>query len=297
MTVPEADALTLVNTVSTLYTNVIDLPAGWEDCEVIDSEGNAVEVQGLRALGTVPASGVAVWKRGKKLSPQVLENGSLILENTLIRYEFDARGELVRAFDKETGRETLRPGENGNVFNLYVDRPEHLRSVGRRCFLRSGAAGPAPNSWSHSKVAAGRLSRPCRSSGRSAKLRLSARRCRLAVNSKRLDFVTEVDWHESRRMLRVNFPVAVQTSEAAFEIQYGYAKRPTHGNTSWDMAKFEVVGHRYVDFSASNYGAALLTDCKYGYRTNQGNLDLCLLRSPKYPDWEADQGRQVFTYA
>lgn len=54
VTVPEADALTLVNTVSTPYTNVIDLPAGWEDCEVIDSEGNAVEVQGLRALGTVP---------------------------------------------------------------------------------------------------------------------------------------------------------------------------------------------------------------------------------------------------
>ena len=98
-------------------------------------------------------------------------------------------------------------------------------------------------------------------------------------------------------MLRVNFPVAVQTTEAAFEIQYGYAKRPTHSNTSWDVAKFEVVGHRYVDFSASNYGVALLTDCKYGYRTNQGNLDLCLLRSPKYPDWNADQGLQVFTYA
>ena len=98
-------------------------------------------------------------------------------------------------------------------------------------------------------------------------------------------------------MLRVNFPVAVCAGEAAFEIQYGYVKRPTHSNTSWDMAKFEVVGHRYVDFSAGKYGVAMLTDCKYGYRTNEGNLDLCLLRSPKYPDWNADQGRQVFTYA
>ena len=296
VTVPEADALTLVNTVSTPYTNVIDLPAGWEDCEVIDSEGNAVEVQGLRALGTVPASGVAVWKRGKKLSPQVLENGSLILENTLIRYEFDARGELVRAFDKETGRETLRPGENGNVFNLYVDRPNTFEAWDVDVFYdqeqRTGA-----ELVSHSKVAAGPVESTMSFEWKIGEASLIRQKVRLAVNSKRLDFVTEVDWHESRRMLRVNFPVAVQTSEAAFEIQYGYAKRPTHGNTSWDMAKFEVVGHRYVDFSASNYGAALLTDCKYGYRTNQGNLDLCLLRSPKYPDWEADQGRQVFTYA
>ena len=100
VTVPEADALTLVNTVSTPYTNVIDLPAGWEDCEVIDSEGNAVEVQGLRALGTVPASGVAVWKRGKKLSPQVLENGSLILES--LRRRLGAADKTIPAIELDS---------------------------------------------------------------------------------------------------------------------------------------------------------------------------------------------------
>ncbi len=288
--------LTLINTAPAPYTNVVELPADWADCEISDDAGNAVEVQGCRALGTLPASGVAIWTRGAKQAVSSQESDSLILENVLVRYEFNARGELVRAFDKETGRETLRQGEFGNVFSLYVDRPNTFEAWDVDLFYdreeRSGV-----ESVSHSKVTAGPVESVVSfqmTVGEASAIRQTVR---LAANSKRLDFSTEVDWHESRRMLRVNFPVAVQTSEAAFEIQYGYAKRPTHSNTSWDMAKFEVVGHRYVDFSTSNYGVALLNDCKYGHRTNQGNLDLCLLRSPKYPDWNADQGMQVFTYA
>ncbi|MBS1371644.1 MAG: alpha-mannosidase [Lentisphaeria bacterium] len=296
VTVADADALTLVNTVSTPYTNVIELPEDWTDCEVSDSNGNAVEVQGRRAIGTVPASGTAVWKRGAKCASAVSESASLVLENLLIRYEFDARGELVRAFDKETGRETLRPGENGNVFSLYVDRPNTYEAWDVDLFYEQEER-TGTELVSHSKQTTGSVESVMSFEWKVGAASLIRQTVRLAANSKRLDFETEVDWHECRRMLRVNFPVAVQTSEAAFEIQYGYAKRPTHSNTSWDMAKFEVVGHRYVDFSSANYGVAMLTDCKYGYRTNQGNLDLCLLRSPKYPDWNADQGRQVFTYA
>ena len=296
VTVSAPGSLTLVNTASTPYSNPVDLPEDWVDCEVTDENGNAVEVQGRRALGTVPASGVAVWKRGAKQQPAALENSSLILENVLVRYEFDARGELLRAFDKETGRETLRPSENGNVFSLYVDRPNNFEAWDVDLFYdREECTGV--ELVSRSNVLAGPVESTLSFAWNVGVASSIRQTIKLAANSKRLDFVTEVDWHESRRMLRVNFPVAVQTPEAAFEIQYGYAKRPTHSNTSWDMAKFEVVGHRYVDFSASNYGVALLTDCKYGYRTNQGNLDLCLLRSPKYPDWNADQGLQVFTYA
>jgi len=214
----------------------------------------------------------------------------------MVRYEFNSDGELVSAFDRETGRETLRSGENGNVFNLYVDRPNNFEAWDVDVFYdreeRTGA-----ELLSHSKVVSGAVESTLSFKWKVGEESLIRQKVRLASDSKRMDFVTEVEWHESRRMLRVNFPVAVQTPEAAFEIQYGYVRRPTHSNTSWDMAKFEVVGHRYVDFSASNYGVALLTDCKYGYRTNQDNLDLCLLRSPKYPDWDADQGLQVFTYA
>ena len=73
-------------------------------------------------------------------------------------------------------------------------------------------------------------------------------------------------------------------------------KRSTADNTSWDIARFEACGHKYADLSSDRYGVALLNDCKYGYKIKGNVLDLALLRSPKSPDFEADQGKQFFTY-
>ena len=98
-------------------------------------------------------------------------------------------------------------------------------------------------------------------------------------------------------MLRVSFKTTVNATEAACDIQYGYTKRPTHTNTSWDFARFEVAAHRYVDISDTNGGAALLNDCKYGHHLSADTLDVNLLRSPTHPDVEADQGNHTFTYS
>ena len=72
---------------------------------------------------------------------------------------------------------------------------------------------------------------------------------------------------------------------------------PTHRNTSWDTARFEVVAHRFADLSEHGYGVALLNDGKYGHHAFGNELGLSLLRSPVYPDPFADEGRQSFTYA
>jgi alpha-mannosidase len=98
-------------------------------------------------------------------------------------------------------------------------------------------------------------------------------------------------------MLKVAFPVDVHSNRATFEIQYGHVERPTHSNTSWDWARFEVCAHRWADLSEPDYGVALLNDCKYGYDISGNVMRLSLLRSPTSPDPEADQGRQEFTYA
>ena len=119
----------------------------------------------------------------------------------------------------------------------------------------------------------------------------------LNPTSKRLDFDTIIDWKEKHKMLRVHFPVNVKSERASFDIQYGHVKRNTHRNTSWDKAKFEVVGHKYADLSDHDYGVALMNDCKYGYMVHDTILDLNLLRSPNNPDPDADQGTHEFTYS
>ena len=97
-------------------------------------------------------------------------------------------------------------------------------------------------------------------------------------------------------MLRTSFPVDIPSQSVSCDIQYGFIRRPTHENTPVEQAMYEICAHRYADISCDSFGAALLNNCKYGYRVKNGVIDLALLRSPKYPDHEADMGIQEFTY-
>ncbi|KAJ3042013.1 hypothetical protein HDV00_008305, partial [Rhizophlyctis rosea] len=96
---------------------------------------------------------------------------------------------------------------------------------------------------------------------------------------------------------KVEFPLNITQDFATYETQFGYIQRPTHYNNSWDLARFEVCGHKFADFSEFGYGVALLNDCKYGYAVHGNVMRLSLLRSPKAPDYHADMGEHTFRYA
>ena len=114
-------------------------------------------------------------------------------------------------------------------------------------------------------------------------------------NSRRIDFDHEIDWHQHHQFVKLAFPLDLHTNEAAFEIQYGHVRRPTHKNTSWDAAKFEVCGHKWVDMAETGYGVALLNDCKYGFSTDGSTLELSVLKAGNYPTDEVDQGLHRFS--
>ena len=116
-------------------------------------------------------------------------------------------------------------------------------------------------------------------------------------DSRRIDFETQVDWHEDHRLLKVAFETNIRSTKATYDIQYGHVERPTHFNTSWDWARFEVVGHKWADLSEAGYGVSLLNDCKYGYNIKDRTVKLSLLKSSKSPDTEADMGVHSFTYS
>jgi alpha-mannosidase len=119
----------------------------------------------------------------------------------------------------------------------------------------------------------------------------------LCAGTVRVDFDTEVQWHAEHKFLKVAFPVNVRSPRATYEIQFGHTERPTHFNTSWDMARFEVCAQRWADLSEGDYGVALLNDCKHGYDIHGNVMRLSLLRAPTAPDLEADRGRHEFVYA
>lgn len=117
------------------------------------------------------------------------------------------------------------------------------------------------------------------------------------ADKRRIDFQTRVDWQETQKLLKAAFPVSVRNVKATYDIQFGHVERPTHFNTSWDYARFEVVGHKWADLSETHYGVALINDCKYGYNIRDNVMKISLLKSAIYPDTAADKGEQIFTYA
>lgn len=118
------------------------------------------------------------------------------------------------------------------------------------------------------------------------------------MNESTIDIVTVVEnWDATNKFLKVEFPVNVRNEYASYETQFGITKRPTHYNTSWDVAKFEVCHHKFADYSEFSKGVSILNDCKYGFSTHGNLMRLSLLRSPKAPDAHADMGTHEIRYS
>lgn len=299
---PKADALCIVNTSSYAYNQPVKLPHSWLGHEVGDENGRRLPVQKYEGVPVTlvrvdPLSARNIYKKSKARNGKCERKSGFkkarpILENDLVRYQFGADGTIAHAWDKEANREIV--SDPGNLLCLYEDRPVSWDAWDVDMFYQDQWLEQAELiSW---QIAAGPIQRSMSLSFRIGRSAIEQEAV-LGQASKRLDFVTTVHWKEQHKMLRVAFFVAVHAPKAKFDIQFGITERPTHNNTSWDRAQFEVCGHRFADLSQDDYGVALLNDCKYGYKVRGNELNLNLLRSPTYPDPDADRGIHTFTYS
>ena len=120
---------------------------------------------------------------------------------------------------------------------------------------------------------------------------------RLLAGSRRLDIATRIDWHERQTYLQARFPLAVHSHEATYETLYGVTRRPTHRNTSWDAARYEVSGHRFADLSEPDYGVALLNDANTATPRMATSWRSACCAARSIPDPGADEGLHAFTYS
>jgi alpha-mannosidase len=228
-------------------------------------------------------------------APSPLTVSARRLENRFYLIELNDAGALTRLYDKEQQREVLAPGAVGNDLQLLQDGPEGEdawnvhETIDKRRYPFEGettitllADGPMQGGV--------RVRRTHRDSTLEQDIILYA-------EGRRIDFVTRVDWQARQTMLKVAFPVAIRAKQATYEVQFGAYARPTHRNTSWEAQQFEVPGHRWVDLAETGYGVSLLNDSRYGFDVKEHVMRITLLRSPIFPDPEADRGRHEFTYS
>ena len=216
-----------------------------------------------------------------------------VLENRYLRVEIAADGTLASVYDKRFERQVL--DGRGNQIWAYHDQPRDYDAWDiEEDYARSGAevlaSGPLEIIEPGGQRGAIRVTRTVGASTIVQSMRLWA-------NSARIDFRTRIDWHDRRILLKARFPLLIRSDTATFECAFGVVRRPTHRNTSWDAAKFEVPAHRFVDLSEVGYGAALLNDGRYGAHALGAELGISLLKSPILPDRLADEGAHDITYS
>lgn len=206
---------------------------------------------------------------------------------------FNENGEIASLYDREYERR-VDCGRPMNVFAAYEDKPQRFDAWDVDIYYKEKPY--APFALTGREVIREGETAVIRQSWRFNKSTLSQDMI-LYAKSRRIDFVTTLDWKEEQVFLKVYFPVDVHANEAEYEIQFGSIRRPTHTNTEWDFARFEVPGHRWADLSENNYGVAILNDCKYGYDIHENVLGLSLLKSAVRPDETADRRGHHFTYS
>ncbi|MGN8049466.1 alpha-mannosidase [Curtobacterium sp. 22159] len=274
---------------------LLDAPTGPDAIGGTGSSGTVVCFNAAPVLaGDVTALGGSVGEEPRAVPP--VPNGDrFVFDTGVATATIDADGHLVSFLDHATGRDAVAPGSSAAEYTVFRDTPNQWEAWDiDRAYQRSGTVLSATSvSVSGDELV---VVRPFGSSTVTTRYSAVAGEPELTVR-------TEVDWHEHQKLLKLAFPLDVRASSASSEIQFGHIERPTHQNTSWDMARFETSAHRWVHVAEPGFGVAVANDSTYGHditrdtRPDGGTTTLVresLLRAPTFPDPHADQGHHVF---
>lgn len=225
-------------------------------------------------------------------------SGDNVLENDCVRIGFDDQGHITSIYDKAMKLEFI--DEPINEFLLYDDRLNLHDEDGvdnawdfppdyRERML--GSFELKDSQW----IVDGPYS-ICKQLWSYATSVIQLEIC-LATGSRIIDFKFSIDWAERQCMLRTDIRTAINNPRMLRGTQYGYVEEYMNGKSEIDAAKLDSCVHRWADLSDGAAGLALLNKHKYGIGFHEGCLDFCLLRSPTYPDANADKGLHQFSYA
>ncbi|WP_207344885.1 glycoside hydrolase family 38 C-terminal domain-containing protein [Arthrobacter sp. E3] len=230
------------------------------------------------------------------------DGSDVVVRNGLISVRFDKDGVISSIVDVSANRELVPAGQGANLLQLHTDFPNMWDAWDIDEFYKNTVTDIRELDSMDVEILDGVAQIAIKRSFRSSHI---TQRVRIAADSKTITVHNSVNWHEQETLLKAAFPLDVHADHARFETQYGHIQRATHENTSWDNARFEVCAHRWVHVGEPGFGAAVVNDSTYGHDVSRHpgangssftTVRLSLLRGPRFPDPETDQGQHSFTY-
>ncbi len=254
------------------------------------------QVEGVPALGYEVIHAVPAGKDADSSELKLDQTpAGFVLSNGLVKVAIDRTNGCMTSV-MAGGKEFLAAGACGNQLQTFSDTPTRYDAWNIDPGTLDGKMTPISGVDSIAVVSDGPLRKTVRVtwSWQSSKfmqdISLDAGADEVVVDN-------NVDWHETHVLLKAAFPLAASSAKATYEIPYGSIERTTERTNSWEKAKFEVPALRWADLGDTSQGLSVLNDSKYGYDAAGNVLRLTLLRSPTWPDPDADRGMQHFRYA
>ncbi|MBW1638828.1 alpha-mannosidase [Microbacterium resistens] len=223
------------------------------------------------------------------------EDGGFRLENELVSILVSAEGLITSAVDRASGRDAIPAGRPANLFQLHQDFPNMWDAWDIDRYYRNRVEDLTGVSSISASVEGGAAVVVVERAFSESRL---TQTIVLQPGSRTVLLRNDIDWHETEKLLKLAFPLDVFARETLAETQFGFQRRATHVNTSWEAAKFETSMHRFVLAQEEDFGVALVNDSIYGYDTSREvegddvttTVRLSLLRAPRFPDPETDHG-------
>ncbi|OAL44140.1 hypothetical protein IQ07DRAFT_578979 [Pyrenochaeta sp. DS3sAY3a] len=244
----------------------------------------------IRPQASSFSASIASVKEGR---PNVYE-----LRNTQFIVEV-SHGAITSLYDISADRELIPKGQKAAQLVIFDDKPLYWQAWDVEVYHLNSRQELAPSKVSIAEDSVHRVSLAIETkiSDKSWIKTTISLPASVGGAPTAIEIDAEIEWHETMKFLKVEFPVDIVNTEASYETQFGIVRRPTHYNTTWDMAKFEVCVHKWADLSEATYGVSILNDSKYGFAVAGNVMRLSLLRAPKAPDAHADMGSHKTRYA
>ena len=248
------------------------------------------EVDGVAPLAAAPVAGEAADVLAEA------DGDGWVLSNDALTVRLDAGGVIRSIHDVVADREVLPPGGAANLLQTHPDVPNNWDAWDIDGFYRHRRTDLTEGDV----TVRGDTIEVTRTLGESTIRQV------LSLHGSCVDVGTEIDWHERHTVLKLAVDADVHTDHARYETQFGHVTRPTHTNTSWDTARFEVCAHRWVQVADAGYAVGLANATSYGHDVSRheregggtySRMRATLLRAPRYPDPETDQGAHTFRHS
>ncbi|XP_046852130.1 alpha-mannosidase 2C1-like isoform X2 [Xenia sp. Carnegie-2017] len=229
----------------------------------------------------VPSMGYSVIEAFSDYAPCSIEIvkdlGIITMRNSFLTAKVDQSGRVVSLQHNQTKREIIAEGGYGNQFVIFDNIPLYWDAWDVMPYHLETRKELSDSKGSELEILEdGPLFVAVKFSLKISDESSITQVITLDAMSSFLSFETQVEWHENRKFLKVEFPVDIRSPNATYEIQFGHLQRPTHSNTSWDWARYEVCGQKWFNLSEHNFGCSLINDNKYGFSTRNNIMTISL---------------------